>query len=367
MCCGPQRIILERHSERHKCCGHEQYDSGTHCCCSNNDALGIHPLGSSCCSTHSDVMFCGPSRRKHPRASVDLKCCGEEQFSNLTHCCCQVGEALQIHPKESSCCPQDPAVPVFSPGPLYDFCGPTKTRHLRKSVHHKCCGSNYFSSLTHCCCQVGEALEIRLKDSSCCPLESDVMFCGPSRRKHPRTSVDLKCCGEEQFSNLTHCCCQVGEALQIHPKESSCCPQDPAVPVFSPGPLYDFCGSTKTRHLRKSVHHKCCGSNYFSSLTHCCCQVGEALEIRLKDSSCCPLESDVMFCGPSRRKHPRTSVDLKCCGEEQFSNLTHCCCQVGEALQIHSKESSCCPQDPVNFHSSFLRTYLNEIVMLLWR
>lgn len=55
MCCGPQRIILERRSERHKCCGHEQYDAGTHCCCSNNDALKIHPVASICCSTHSGV------------------------------------------------------------------------------------------------------------------------------------------------------------------------------------------------------------------------------------------------------------------------------------------------------------------------
>lgn len=66
------------------------------------------------------------------------------------------------------------AVRVTLPAPLYDFCGPSKATHLKTSVHHKCCGSNHFSSLTHCCCHVGEALEIRRKDSTCCPPESGV-------------------------------------------------------------------------------------------------------------------------------------------------------------------------------------------------
>lgn len=63
-------------------------------------------------------------------------------------------------------------VPLLSP---YIICGPTQTRHLRKSVHHKCCGSELYSNVTHCCCEVDNALKIHLKNSPCCPLQPGVL------------------------------------------------------------------------------------------------------------------------------------------------------------------------------------------------
>lgn len=74
LCCGPQRILHARPSERHVCCGHKPYDAGAECCCSNNEALEIQPAGSSGCPRHPG----GPPKRT---TSQEVSCKAKTRIS----------------------------------------------------------------------------------------------------------------------------------------------------------------------------------------------------------------------------------------------------------------------------------------------
>lgn len=63
LCCGASdnKKILVRNSSFHRCCGHNQYDNRTQCCCENEGVLEVQPKHSSCCdksSTTGNSLLC---------------------------------------------------------------------------------------------------------------------------------------------------------------------------------------------------------------------------------------------------------------------------------------------------------------------
>ncbi|XP_044059955.1 uncharacterized protein si:ch211-195m9.3 isoform X4 [Siniperca chuatsi] len=113
MCCGRNRTILTRNSTHHQCCGDDQYDMKTQCCCEKNETLTVQPKDSSCCAEalgaseafdEDKHMYCGRNRTILTRNSTHHQCCGDDQYDMKTQCCCEKNETLTVQPKDSSCC-----------------------------------------------------------------------------------------------------------------------------------------------------------------------------------------------------------------------------------------------------------------------
>ncbi|KAM3615943.1 uncharacterized protein V6R79_010026 [Siganus canaliculatus] len=227
MCCGPigNRTILQRKSSHHQCCGHNQYDTKTQCCCSINKALHIHPLYDRCCHQSADL-------------------CGMKPYNTLNELCCQSTVVPKYTPN-TRCCDNK----AFDEGKEL-CCGPIGNRMIlrRRSSRHQCCGHNQYDTDTQCCCDGNNnALEIHPFHSKCCQRSSG---------------------GSQQMLGGTTCC---------NPDEFLSCERDPAIsPVhYTSG----RCDGTTT--VYNSRTHVCCGGQVFprgwwraqlngSAELHCC-------------------------------------------------------------------------------------------------
>ncbi|KAL3991913.1 exosome complex component RRP4 [Sarotherodon galilaeus] len=379
LCCGAsdKKMILMRNSSFHQCCGHNQYDNRTQCCCENKEGvLEVQPKNSSCCDKNSTAgvhnmgkyLHCGPNDDKTSlvRNSSFHRCCGRNQYDNRTQCCCENKEGvLEVQAKNSSCCDKNSTTGVHHVGNLH--CGPNDNKKslVRNSSFHRCCGHNQYDNRTQCCCENKEGvLEVQLKNSSCCDKSSTAgvhnvgnLHCGPNDNKKSleRNSSFHRCCGHNQYDNRTQCCCENKEGvLEVQPKNSSCCDKNSTTGVHHVGNLHCGPNDNKKSLVRNSSFHQCCGHNQYDNRTQCCCENKEGvLEVQLKNSSCCDKSSTAgvhnvgkyLHCGPNDNKKSleRNSSFHRCCGHNQYDNRTQCCCENKEGvLEVQPKNSSCC-------------------------
>ncbi|XP_019200902.1 uncharacterized protein LOC106096463 isoform X2 [Oreochromis niloticus] len=378
--CGPNdnKKSLVRNSSFHQCCGHNQYDNRTQCCCENKEGvLEVQLKNSSCCDKSSTAgvhnvgnLRCGPNDDKKSlvRNSSFHQCCGHNQYDNRTQCCCENKEGvLEVQPKNSSCCDKNSTTGVHHVGNLH--CGPNDNKKslVRNSSFHQCCGHNQYDNRTQCCCENKEGvLEVQLKNSSCCDKSSTAgvhnvgnLRCGPNDDKKSlvRNSSFHQCCGHNQYDNRTQCCCENKEGvLEVQPKNSSCCDKNSTTGVHHVGNLLCGPNDNKKSLVRNSSFHQCCGHNQYDNRTQCCCENKEGvLEVQLKNSSCCDKSSTAgvhnvgnLRCGPNDNKKSlvRNSSFHQCCGHNQYDNRTQCCCENKEGvLEVQPKNSSCCDKN----------------------
>ncbi|XP_070685487.1 galaxin-like [Pempheris klunzingeri] len=213
MCCGPldNRTILLRQSNHHQCCGHDQYNTETQCCCWPNESSEVHPRNSTCCVEGS--AFCGLST-----------------YNPLSELCCLLTIAAKPVPN-AQCCGKE----AFDQDEQM-CCGSLDNRTilLRQSNHHQCCGHDQYNTKTQCCCWMNESSEVHPRNSACCVEGSDVfdqdeqMYCGPldNRTILLRKSSHHQCCGHDQYNTKTQCCCWPNELSEINPINSTCCVEE---------------------------------------------------------------------------------------------------------------------------------------------
>ncbi|XP_026047138.1 uncharacterized protein LOC113035712 [Astatotilapia calliptera] len=350
LCCGASdnKKILVRNSSFHRCCGHNQYDNRTQCCCENEGVLEVQPKDSSCCDKSSTtgvhnvgILHCGPNDNKKSlvKNSTFHQCCGHNQYDNRTQCCCVNEGVLEVQPKHSSCCDKSSTTGVHNVGILH--CGPNDNKKslVRNSTFHRCCGHHQYDNRTQCCCENEGVLEVQPKHSSCCDKSSTtgvhnvgILHCGPNDNKKSlvKNSTFHQCCGHHQYDNRTQCCCENEGVLEVQPKHSSCCDKSSTTGVQNVGILHCGPNDNKKSLVRNSTFHQCCGHHQYDNRTQCCCENEGFLEVQPKHSSCCAKES----ANPEgfqqlthELQHFCTEPNTHLCGSTCYNPKTHRCCE----------------------------------------
>ncbi|XP_035765647.1 galaxin-like [Neolamprologus brichardi] len=252
LCCGAsdKKKILVRSSSFHRCCGHNQYDNRTQCCCENEGVLEVQPKDSSCCdksSTTGNSLLC------------TFTC--QLWYDNRTQCCCENEGVLEIQPKHSSCCAKESANPEGFQQLTHEL------QHFCTEPNTHLCGSTCYNPKTHRCCErhqkpfwfcASGQSKARVYDPRievCC--DGSVFRCKPWIDQF-YGSPGQHCCGTEIYRPRTEICCNGHR----HPKSENlhCCGvkayniKDPQIKCCA-GTLYNLTSLDK-----HGGDAQCCGS-----------------------------------------------------------------------------------------------------------
>nr|XP_046246198.1 galaxin-like [Scatophagus argus] len=243
-----------RTSKSHECCGVDQYDTKTQCCCFINNALEICSNNSSCCVNKSGVQQQKPGPELTGTEYQTSTC--ESSYCNRTENSSEFCSCEKTHiPVSQWSCPKgqsDGAAAVYDLRTRATcYCRePGKkpcTDQFHGSKEHHCCGPNVYQLQTEICCDGHRHPRVE-KDEN--------MFCCEVRAYNIENQ-QMKCCAGTLynmtlFSTLGYearCC---GSILQ-KPEEICCMGEDKEV-------LY----SAKTGF-------RCCGHLYYNTSLWSCC------------------------------------------------------------------------------------------------
>ncbi|RVE64870.1 hypothetical protein OJAV_G00130080 [Oryzias javanicus] len=251
LCCGPHgsKIILNKISKNHSCCGHNQYNTKTQRC---TDELKVYNFSSENLSQNACVPL--EIKRSNPNCfriglfgsncNKPNRCsCCERLQTKLLHCLSgRQCKSTGYNPKQKICrkpwmdqCCGDTPFGSEQPGVL--CCD--KTLHKDVQGQH-CCGSSVYDPEKQICCN-GHSYP---KTFFHCCGESAYNISDPLK----------KCCGgtlynlTKEQSNDTQCC---GSLLKS--KEEVCCSSEDKVMMYCAGE--DF---------------KCCGHHYYNTSLWSC-------------------------------------------------------------------------------------------------
>ncbi|XP_034556280.1 uncharacterized protein si:ch211-195m9.3 isoform X2 [Notolabrus celidotus] len=349
-------------SDHHQCCGQDQYDTLKNCCCAINATLQIHPNKASCCVEDSETfdagteLCCGPPENKtcSRRISDHHLCCGRDQYNTTTHCCCGLDHPLKIHPIGSECCnesdeqPQNPSSQLNSTEPHTGLAG-SSCFDLIKCL----CGETYRTDSPEppLCCTPGR------HDTPICTPHAGVscksgwrpstdQCCGGTRPNWARCRV--RSCDEILYTGREDGDIYLDSSVAYHPAEGTiccskfhgssgqhCCGTDiyqPHSEICCNGHRYPkvenlLCCGIKAYNI-KSKQKKCCAgrlhhlrSNQSAHEAQCC---GSMLQ---KPSNvCCMSQNEEVLYVPQR--------GFKCCGHLYYNTSLWSCC-AGSLCPVH--------------------------------
>ncbi|XP_024910946.1 uncharacterized protein LOC103378087 isoform X2 [Cynoglossus semilaevis] len=249
LCCGASdnKKLLIRKSDHHQCCGHDQYDTKTQCCCyKDNGILVVHNFTSRCCGHESGVLMQAPlSQRICTEPNTSL--CGTICYNPSQLNCCERKNVEGRWCCESGGCDSGPTLYDAQTHVCCDGCVSERkpwTNQFHDSPGQHCCGTDTYQPEAEICCDGHR--HPKIKSGRCCGIKTyniqdpDVKCC-------EGTLHNLKVLGNGEDDIL---CC--GSLLQT-PQDICCSSADKAV-------LY----ANKTGH-------SCCGHRYYNrSLWSCC-------------------------------------------------------------------------------------------------
>ncbi|XP_030296218.1 uncharacterized protein LOC115595639 [Sparus aurata] len=251
LCCGPldNRTVLDRESRHHQCCGHEQFNTKTHCCCVTHGFLDIHPKHHKCCLEESGVQPLTPGSQP--------TCTQASSVSNLTDLEPSIRASSCYNPKKFRCCEKKQSNRCCTTGqcdaavynPKTDVCCDGHVKKLLQDQHNgssgHCCGTEVYQPLDEICCD------------------------GHRHKKREREEKNMHCCGAQAYNiEDAHmkCCAGTLYNLTLPRQEVRCC-----------GSILqkkkDVCCSHEDKMVPWSakVGFKCCGHLYYNtSLWDCC-------------------------------------------------------------------------------------------------
>ncbi|CAL8331841.1 unnamed protein product [Boreogadus saida] len=209
------------------------------------------------------------------KKSSNSICCGDEQYSPDTHCCCWDG-ALRTEARGCSrCCEQDQSqAPLACCGPRPFDPSAAVCCGLKVLAHPlRCCGGGAYNTTTQLCC-------------------------GPLGREKilSKKQEENICCGDAQYSNGTHECW--GDPPRVQER-----PVSPGTRPVSPGTRPDRASIPRPAEYRGiETSCKSCGQGAYNTTTQLCC-------------------------GPLGREKilSKKQEENICCGDAQYSNGTHEC------------------------------------------
>ncbi|XP_056467253.1 galaxin-like isoform X2 [Gadus chalcogrammus] len=288
--------LLRKKSSNSICCGDEQYSPDTHCCCWDG-ALRTEARGCSRC--------CEQDKNQAP-----LACCGQRPFDPSSAVCC--GLKILAHPLR--CCG----------GGAYHTntqlcCGPLGREKILSKKHEEniCCGDGQYSNGTHEC--LGDPPRVKERpvspgtrsDRASIPRPAEYrgieisfqscgqgayhtntqLCCGPLGREKilSKEHEENICCGDGQYSNGTHEC--LGDPPRV--KERPVSPGTRSDRAFIPMPA---------EYRGIEISFQSCGQGAYHTNTQLCC-------------------------GPLGREKilSKEHEENICCGDAQYSNGTHEC------------------------------------------
>ncbi|KAF6736814.1 Galaxin [Oryzias melastigma] len=294
LCCGPEhdKKILRKNSPNNQCCGHKQFNKQTQHCSDDLEVVNITNCGNKTTDTF-DVktqLCCGPTDDKKilNRISDHHQCCGHEQFNEQTQCC---SDDLKVE-NHTNCDHKttgNTSVMEQCGNGQYNkteelCCGPHGSKIILKktSENHSCCGHNQYNTKNQCCT---DALEIHncssnnCSQDACVPLEKhkckrsnpNSCYCSSKCIKPHRCS----CCERSHTKSLLHYLSgRQSKPIMCNPKEKICCngcvsdrkPWMDQCCGVTPGVL--CCNNT----LHKDVQGQhCCGSSVYDPAKQICC------------------------------------------------------------------------------------------------
>ncbi|XP_059931148.1 galaxin-like [Gadus macrocephalus] len=276
--------LLRKKSSNSICCGDEQYSPDTHCCCWDG-ALRTEARGCSHC--------CEQDKNQAP-----LACCGHRPFDPSFAVCC--GLKILAHPLR--CCG----------GGAYNnntqlCCGSLGREKILSKIHEEniCCGDGQYSNGTHEC--LGDPP--RVKERSVSPGTRSDRASIPRPAEYRGIETSFQCCGQGAYNNTTQLCC---------------------------GPL----GREK---ILSKIHEEniCCGDGQYSNGTHEC--LGDPP--RVKERSVSPGTRSDRASIPRPAEYRGIETSFQCCGQGAYNNTTQLCCGPLGREKILSKnheENICC-------------------------
>ncbi|XP_045930859.1 galaxin isoform X1 [Micropterus dolomieu] len=276
--------ILKRNSSDHECCGYDQYNTKTQCCCVIDDKLEIHPINSNCCKgvqpqNVQDSQSNCTSLYYNPN---DFRCC--ERNQTMSHWCCAPGRcdaAVTLYnPKTHVCCDGC----LYERMPWRDqCCGETPYGLAQRGV--LCCNNTLYKDgedgeecseiniaynpakgTTFCCQSHG------LPGQHCCGTEvyepSTEICCNGHR--YPKKE-NMHCCGVKAYNiKDTQMKCCAGTLYNLtclgHGHDAQCCGSILQKPM-------DVCCSCEDKEVvyTKKTGFRCCGHLYFNTSLWSCC------------------------------------------------------------------------------------------------
>ncbi|XP_029964875.1 uncharacterized protein LOC115400936 isoform X1 [Salarias fasciatus] len=380
LCCGPgdNKTLLTRTSEHHLCCGQNQYNSQTECCCetkkgdlkikspdlkcdvdNKNCDCQPHASDAKCCDHNlyykDKQLCCGKHGEKKlfNRTSEYHKCCGPELFDNRIQQCHDYGSKLGLKVVNcSDCdCPSKASDAEYCDHDLYYkdkqlCCGKHGEKKLfnRTSEYHKCCGPELFDNRTQQCHDYGSKLGLK------------VVNCSGEEQKKPEASCsepNRSACGADCYNPDTHGCCQRDPRRRA---ASRCCASDSRdveATVFDlrTHVCWDGCLSEKTKRTNQlngsrgcqgtEVRHPhdaeiCCDGEIHPKGTSARCCGYEAFNITDPLKKCC-----------GKTLHNLTAADaalVQCCGASLQNKLNQVCCSGEEQEKVYTSKPGfrCC-------------------------
>ncbi|XP_034460711.1 uncharacterized protein si:ch211-195m9.3 [Hippoglossus hippoglossus] len=293
LCCGPdqKRKILPWKSSHHKCCGQEQYDSKTECCC-ETEVLQIKPINSICCAHELGVR---------PQTLIPQPKCTEPHTRVCGSSC--------YNPHELQCCEREHTTRHFNSG----RCDATPTVY---DPHTQVCCDGCLSKkepwIRQCCGQTAYGFAERRV--LCCngTLYKDIEDgeeCSDANIPFNPTKGTL-CCSQFHGSPGQHCC---GTETYL-PQHEICCDGH--------------------RH-RKGEHIHCCGIHAYNINDPRKCCAGTLHNLTSlgsygKDAQCCgsilQKNQDVCCSGVDKEVHYSKKSGHRCCGHLYYDTSLWSCC-----------------------------------------
>ncbi|XP_039987200.1 uncharacterized protein si:ch211-195m9.3 [Xiphias gladius] len=248
LCCGlnHKKRILTRKSCHHQCCGHNQFDTETECCCWTTEFPEILPINSSCCANESGVHLQKPAPQRNC-TEPNTRLCGSSCYNPDEFSCCERNQT-----KPHLCCSPgqcDAVLTVYNPRTQVSWDGcvsewkPDIDQFHGSSGQH-CCGTEIYQPDTDICC--GGHRHPKNENSHCCGIQAYNI-------KDPQ----LKCCAGTLYnlkslhSHDAQCC---GSILQDLRNQDVCCSSEDKEGLYPNKPGF-----------------RCCGHLYYNSSLFSCC------------------------------------------------------------------------------------------------
>ncbi|XP_030192952.1 galaxin isoform X2 [Gadus morhua] len=240
------------------------------------DSPNSHPYG--------PPITCGriSSEKLLRKKSSNSICCGDEQYSPDTHCCCLDG-AFRTEARDCSlCCEQDKnqAAPIGDLALFESNVSKDDSHNIVRQPCHPstaCCGQQAFDPSSAVFC----GLTILVHPLRCCGggayHTNTQLCCGPLGREKilSKKHEENICCGDAQYNNGTHECLGDPRRVKERPVSPGTCSDRASIP--RPAGLYNpntqlCCGPLGRRKILSKKHEEnnCCGDAQYNNGTHEC-------------------------------------------------------------------------------------------------